>query len=764
MPWCKMLLLLMNGLLVFAVQAAPLFSEKDRAWMADNPVIPYVMIEQWPLDFVDQGRHFGLSRAYLDHIEKITGLRFTLADEQQPPAFVTNMPAALMTEPDRARWDFAQRWVTANTLVVTSHDSDHIRTLDHLRTKRVAVRQGSPYEQWLTHNYPEIELSSQPDMIGVLQSVLSGEADAAIGPDLVLRPLLYRRYAHKLVVAGQLPEMVTGLHMAVTPEWEPLRSILSRALASMPASQSDELFRQWVGDLDTGKLTAELLFALYPMEIGLIILLLLSLIWALHRALVHKRRAVLGEARKSQFVAMMSHEIRTPMNALVAALELLRLPASTRLREEYLTLALSSSKNLQGLLNDILDHCKLAQHQLKLESHRFPLRKMIEELEAIYHPLAQQKGLLIRATHSPTLQDQWIVADEHRMRQIIGNLLTNAIKFTDDGQVTLNVQCSQSPKNSPRLHIEVTDTGIGISPQARLTLFKAWTQADNATTRRYDGSGLGLYICHELVTLAGGTLACQSEPGTGSVFRVEMPVVFCEAPVESPPGEALRGFSSDTHILVVEDHPANQKMLAAQLCALGCQFSLAGDGASALALLEGENDFDVILLDCNLPDIDGYEVARRVREFESRCARRATPIVAISALSGPAHQQQCRDSGMDAWLTKPLSIYALSEMLVRWCQPLHSEAQIVLPEQRPDDPRQHIIDDIENFCAAAERRDTRWMVHYAHRLNGVAHLFQLMPLARRTKEIEQRLREGELPTPVQIDAWIVALREWESET
>ncbi len=763
MPWYKTILLLINCLLVFTVQAAPLFSEKERAWIAENPVIFYDIIDDWPLDYIDQGRHFGLSRAYLEQIEKMTGLRFKLAGEQQSPAFVTNMPAALMTEPERTKWHWAQRWVTANALVVTSHDSDHIRTLDHLRTKRVAVRMGSPYEEWLTHYYPEIELSPQPDMSSLLQSVLSGEADAAIGADLVLRPLLYRRYAHKLVVAGQLPEMVTGLHMAISPEWEPLRNILSKALASMPASQSDRLFSQWVGDLKTGKLTAELIFALYPVEIGLIMLLLLSLIWALRRALVHKRRAVLSEERKSQFLAMMSHEIRTPMNALVAALELLRLPAAAQQREEYLELALSSSKNLQGLLNDILDHCKLAQNQLKLDNHCFLLRKMIEELEAIYHPLAHRKGLQISASLPPVLREQWIVADEHRIRQVIGNLLANAIRFTDHGCVSLDVQQHLSAKGDPILHIEVADTGIGISPQARRTLFEAWTQADNATTRRYDGSGLGLYICHELVSLAGGALICQSEPGVGSVFRVELPVTFCEAPVESQTIETLRHFSPDTCVLVVEDHPANQKMLAAQLDALNCQYELVGDGASALALLEDENYFDVILLDCNLPDIDGYEVAKRVREFENITVRQATPIVAISALSGPEHQQQCRDSGMDAWLSKPLSIYALSEMLARWCQPLYSERPAALPEVTLDDPRQYIADDIRHFCAAAEKHDIRWMVHYVHRLNGVANLYQLMPLARHAKEIEDTLREGNPPTPAQIDAWTIALRGWESE-
>lgn len=519
-------------LLISPVRADFELTEQEHAWIAANPEIPYSVLRNRPLDYIEAGKHYGLSRVYLDEIEKLTKLRFRPAAPGEVSAFISNMPADLLSHEQRAKWLLTQRWVTTNALIVTRYDMHNIRTLGHLSSRRVAVLAGGAYEQWLKRFYPEITLISLPDIAAQLQSLLTEEADAAIGSDLSIMPLLNRRYAHKLAVAGQLPELVTGLHMAVSPEWQPLHSIISRALSSMPAQQSDHLFRQWVGSVKTGQLSADMIVALYPMEISLFLLMLSCLILALYRALIHRQRAETSERRKSQFLAMMSHEIRTPMNALVAALELLKLPVADEQRDEYLSLALISSANLQGLLNDILDHCKLAQKQLTLEKRCFILSNVIYELESIHQPLAMQKGLLLSANLSTSLEGQWIVADEYRLRQVINNLLSNAIKFTEQGSITLAVEWYLSDKSEPWLCIKVSDTGIGISPDIQHRLFEAWTQADCDTTRRYDGSGLGLYICHELVELAQGTISCESEPGKGSIFSIHLPVTFCAAPAQ----------------------------------------------------------------------------------------------------------------------------------------------------------------------------------------------------------------------------------------
>lgn len=759
--WLNLTMVALLLLLTSHARAEFQLTEQELNWIAAHPEIPYSVLSNWPLDYVQAGTHTGLSRAYLNEIEKLTSLRFLPASAGESPAFISNVPADLLPFEQRSQWLLAQRWVTTNALIVTRHDTDTVRTLSHLSSRRVAVQAGSAYEQWLRHYYPNISVLPLPDMTAQFQSVLAGEADAVIGSDLTIIPLLNRRYAHKLAVAGQLPELVTGLHMAVSPEWQPLHDILSRALASMPAQQSDRLFNQWIGNVKTGQLSADMLIALYPVEISLFLFMLLCLIMALYRALLHRRRAERSEQRKSQFLAMMSHEIRTPMNALVAALELLKLPVAPEQRDQYLSLALSSSRNLQGLLNDILDHCKLAQKQLTLEKRCFILSDLIHEVESIHQPLAMQKGLVLSATVPATLEDQWVVADDYRLRQIMSNLLGNAIKFTEQGSITLNVQWYLSEKSDPWLCIEVSDTGIGIAPEIRDSLFKAWTQADSATTRRYDGSGLGLHICHELVSLAGGALECNSEPGRGSVFSLRMPVTFCAAPAQKAHTETLHIFHDGTSILVVEDHPANQKMLAAQLATLNCQYELASDGSSALKLIQEENYYDVILLDCNLPDIDGYEIARQIRKYERHFDRDMTPIIAISALSGPEHEQRCYDCGMDAMLSKPLSLLSLSRLLARWCQTKPSsrgcqqEASAVFSCQ---EQYAYVMDDVEAFQAAASRGDVRYMSHYAHRLTGIAQMYGMSALAAEAQEIEHTLRTGAQFSAAQTQVWAEALR------
>lgn len=546
--------------------------------------------------------------------------------------------------------------------------------------------------------------------------------------------------------------------MAVTPELPLLKTIIDKALAAMPASRTDALFSQWLGDLKIGQLTAGMIFALYPLELTLIAVLLGMMIWALWRALWHRRRAIASEANMSQFLAMMSHEIRTPMNAMIAALELLRMPCEPAQRKEYIALAHSSSRHLLGLLNDILDHSKLSHRQLKLEKQCFSLAQLVDDLVAVQRPVAAEKELVLIVSLDSILESQWVVADAWRLRQVINNLLANAIKFTEHGAISLEIK-RQPFAETEGLCITVSDTGIGIPLDAQRTLFDAWTQADNAATRRYSGSGLGLYICRELVSLAGGRLSCCSQPGEGATFQVELPVTFCEAPEKraSEPS-TLQRFVTGTSILIVEDHPANQAMLAAQLAAPNCHYDIAADGAQALALLRDENYYDVILLDCNLPDIDGYEVARRVRAFESELGQKSTPIVAISALNGAEHQQLCSDSGMQAWLTKPLLLPCLSAMLARWCR-VESTLAPVEVERAPDsDAHSLLLQDIAGFATALAQQDARWMLHYVHRLHGAARVCQLPALAGCAAALEQQLRAANIPSAQQGQEWIEKFR------
>lgn len=760
----KILFFILTGTFCFSANSSSLLNDEELAWIENNPVIFYSAQKEWFVDSISHDKHSGLSRAYLDHIEKVTGLRFVLTNELENASLITNMAPQLMTDTEREGWLFTQRWFTANALIVTRPDTKNARTLEQLINKRIAVHSGSNYELWLRRNYPDIKLLPQPDISEVLNSLLRNEVEAAIGPDLLIRPQLYRHFKGRLVIAGQIPSMVSGLHMAVSADMKPLKSIIDKTLAIMPSGMIDILFNEWLYEKKIGKLSAGMLFSLYQLEITLCALIIAGLIWALWRALCHRRHAVKSEASMSQFLAIMSHEIRTPMNAMIAALELLRLPCNTLQRKNYLALAHSSSKHLLSLLNDILDYSKLSHGQIRLNKQCFSLSQLIEDLAAVQQPVAAKKGLKLVTFLDKSLEEQWIVADAYRLRQVINNLLANAIKFTDTGLVSLEVKYHPYAKKDG-LRITITDTGIGIPPSAQSTLFDAWTQADNATPRRYDGSGLGLFICKELVSLAGGRLRFSSQPGKGSTFSVEIPAVFCDKPDQSIKNETdIQQFTTGTSILVIEDNPANQAILAAQLTALNCHCDMASDGREALSLLENENYYDVILMDCNLPDMDGYEVTRRIRMFEKESGQDRTPIVAISALSGAKHQQQCLDSGMQAWLTKPVLLKNLSAVLARWCDTDSTKYLVGMNADFKGDIENQLIDDIANFEKALQKQEARWMLHYMHRIHGAALTYQMLPLAECAADFEQQLRAEQIPSISQGQNWTEQLRNHLSAT
>lgn len=420
---------------------------------------------------------------------------------------------------------------------------------------------------------------------------------------------------------------------------------------------------------------------------------------------------------------------------MTASLELLRLPCTEERRLSYIQLAQQSSRDLLRLLDDILEHCRLSQKKILLKKNCFSLTAFTDSLINAHLHAAQKKGLSLSAVTTSVPENLWIVTDECRLRQILSNLLSNAVKFTEAGRIQLSILPEQE---NEKLLIVITDTGIGIPDGAMKTLFDAWTQADNISFSRHGGSGLGLYICNELLKLAGGTLNCVSEPGQGTRFTVTLPVTYCVEP-ERDESEAPLGhrFSNESSILVVEDNPASRKMLAAQLEYLGCHYDVVNDGMSALEKLKDEHYYNAILLDCNLPDIGGYSVASRLRDYERAENRDPTPIVAISAMDDEEHLLQCKNNGIDAVLPKPIIISQLGKILRRWCVPVSVER--ALPDS--DEIIAVLKEDILLLCGAAERKETAEVKYYLHRLKGVAQMYGFDCLAEKISAFESVLRE-----------------------
>jgi len=366
---------------------------------------------------------------------------------------------------------------------------------------------------------------------------------------------------------------------------------------------------------------------------------------------------------KSRFLAMMSHELRTPMTAVLGMGDLLLGTDLNEQQKGFVNTLRSSADTLLELLNDILDFSKIEAGQLELEEIDFALGRLVEDVVQLFQVRAAAKGL----TLASSIADEtpaFVRGDPTRLRQVLFNLVSNAIKFTERGGVEICLWAAHRvPGEDIVLRFEVTDTGIGMTPEQQGRLFEAFVQADASTTRKYGGTGLGLAICKHLVQAMGGAIAVTSEPGDGSTFAFSIrvrPAQSIPQPVPEPKAPAPQPAAS-LHILLAEDNDINRMLISTMLTRMGHRVDAVGDGRAVLAALQGRS-YDLLLLDMEMPVLDGGSTARAIRRSAGPVAQ--MPIIGISADALPEHRDRHMACGLDAYQTKPIDWEALGALML----------------------------------------------------------------------------------------------------
>ncbi len=630
-----------------------LSTEEDAYLVEKKTITMCINPDQEPYEKVNkEGKHEGLAAEYLQLISQKIGKPFTLLptrtwQETLEKAKAGECDIVSFLEPTsdyKTFLNFTSPIYEEPEVIIVKNDVSYLSGINALQGKKVGVVTGSRMGRTIRNAYPKIRIIDVENHGKAMGMVSNGELDAAINPLLGAAYLIAKERLFDIKIIGE-----TGLKnrygIGVNKKDTILQGIMEKAVQSLTVNEIERISNKWLSVRMEKGTDYNLIWKILA---GVALILTGGIYW--NRKLSHvnmqlkaaKKKAEEATLTKSTFLANMSHEIRTPMNAITGMIYLMKQTRLDSIQTGYVHKIENSANSLLGLINDILDFSKIEAGKLEIEKIDFDLYTVIDNVTTLVELKAYDKGLefVVSYDHGMNMK---LHGDPMRLGQVLTNLAGNAVKFTETGEVGIYIKRLEQD----RYRFQVQDTGIGMTPEQQTRLFQSFSQADAGTTRRYGGTGLGLAISRQLVEMMGGNIRVESKAGRGSTFTFEVLLQEQESKQKS-----LRQFP-DKRVLIVDDTPSWQKILARLLKGFNISVTAASSGEEAISLLCRQKQvFDLVLMDWKMPGLDGIETTKRIRE---QCRSLPPTIIMVSAYRQENLLNAAKEQGIEIFLQKPVN-------------------------------------------------------------------------------------------------------------
>ncbi|MFT5450788.1 MAG: signal transduction histidine kinase/CheY-like chemotaxis protein [Enterobacterales bacterium] len=664
-------------------------------WLSQNNSFSLGTDASWaPFEFNDeQGEYSGISADYMKYAQQqlqinlkpTLGLGWAEALEEFKLGNVDVMSAILYTE-ERAQYiNFTNPYAEVSLVIASKQDGFYAEGLSSLGGKKLGLIKGYVFKKLINRDYPNINTVDVVSVVDGLKKLQSGEIDAFVDSIAVINYEINKNEFNDIIITSFTPYKLE-ISMAVRKGLEPLIPILNKTFAAMDEKQRSAIANNWLSvHVQTGTKSSTIVLWALP----ILSLLMLIIFWVIRnnrllatevnsrykvelKLIAEKSNAEKANLAKDNFLANMSHEIRTPMNAVLGMSQILSESGLTSEQQNNNDILYSSASSLLSLLNDILDLSKIEAGKIELDNQAFTLKDVIGIVIHQQQVLLANKDVLLSVNIAPSVP-KTLNGDSFRLNQIVTNLINNAIKFTEQGEISLSIKPIKTEGSIINIEFSLSDTGIGMTTKEMSNLFDTYNQADSSTTRKYGGTGLGLSICKKLVELMGGTITVVSKPKNGSCFTFNVffdaveqaKVVNDSNDIKSLSQTKKHNFKvkyktlKGKEVLLVDDNPVNIIVASSHLKNVGIRVTTATNGQEAIDAVKA-NNFDAVLMDIQMPIMDGLDASRAIRNDLKLID---LPIIALSANVMTDDENKSLNAGMNAHIGKPIDIDMLFSTL-----------------------------------------------------------------------------------------------------